>query len=349
MPYNSNRLYFPLHYIAIGGYCTASGYPVHGVQSLTMNTNFNLEQAFELGQLEIYENIEGLPSVDITAEKVLDGYPLMYHLSSIQSTSASLANRTSQRCDVFVSYFTDANDNASGAPNMQVYCSGMYVNSLTYRFPVEGFCTENINLVGNDKIRIASGTTWHGRSGFVFNGHFDGNDSPASGIQRRQHVKMGSAANGGSVWPRNIPGMTTVNGSGYNMETGSSYDVHLSDVEVSVSLNRSDLLELGRRKPYYRYAQFPTAVSCTINRANGGASVDDGIEAYADRESNLSNEPIMIKISDGTVFDLGNKNKLLSCAQQGGDTGGGVGTISYQYQNFNKFDVSSLNDPNPVL
>ena len=36
---------------------------IHGLQSVGMNTNFNLEQAFELGQIEIYENIEGTPDV----------------------------------------------------------------------------------------------------------------------------------------------------------------------------------------------------------------------------------------------------------------------------------------------
>ena len=51
----------------------------HGVQSVGITTNFNLEQAFELGQIQIYENIEGLPDVEVTLEKVLDGYPLLYH------------------------------------------------------------------------------------------------------------------------------------------------------------------------------------------------------------------------------------------------------------------------------
>ena len=31
---------------------------IHGLQSVGVTTNFNLEQAFELGQIEIYENIE---------------------------------------------------------------------------------------------------------------------------------------------------------------------------------------------------------------------------------------------------------------------------------------------------
>ena len=42
------------------------------------HNHFNLEQAFELGQIQIYENIEGLHEVEVTMEKVLDGYPLLY-------------------------------------------------------------------------------------------------------------------------------------------------------------------------------------------------------------------------------------------------------------------------------
>ena len=50
---------------------------VHGLQSVGMTTNFNLEQAFQLGQLEIFENIEGTPDVEVTLEKVLDGNRLI--------------------------------------------------------------------------------------------------------------------------------------------------------------------------------------------------------------------------------------------------------------------------------
>jgi len=46
----------------------------HGVQSVGLNTTFNLEQVFELGQLELYENIEGIPDIELTAQKVLDGF-----------------------------------------------------------------------------------------------------------------------------------------------------------------------------------------------------------------------------------------------------------------------------------
>jgi hypothetical protein len=43
----------------------------HGVQSVGLNTTFNLEQVFELGQLELYENVEGIPDIELTAQKIL--------------------------------------------------------------------------------------------------------------------------------------------------------------------------------------------------------------------------------------------------------------------------------------
>ena len=45
---------------------------VPGVQSVGITTNFNLEQIFQLGQLEIYEDLEDVPDIEITVEKVFD-------------------------------------------------------------------------------------------------------------------------------------------------------------------------------------------------------------------------------------------------------------------------------------
>lgn len=51
-----------------------SGFVVaHGVQNTNIQTTFNLSPVFELGQLELYENIEGIPDIQVTAQKVLDG------------------------------------------------------------------------------------------------------------------------------------------------------------------------------------------------------------------------------------------------------------------------------------
>ena len=113
---NNNRIFYACQGVAIGSeglgtYAVAN--MVHGVQSVGITTNFNLEQAFELGQIEIYENIEGTPDVEITLEKVLDGYPLMYHMAStgVTGTSASgLVARSKQKCDLRLGIFDESNN-----------------------------------------------------------------------------------------------------------------------------------------------------------------------------------------------------------------------------------------------
>ena len=335
MPSNY-RVYYPIHYVAIGPEGSASGIPIHGVQSVNMTTTFNLEQVFELGQLDIYENIENLPNIEMTIDKVLDGYPIVYHAATRGATSKSLANRTNRRADVILSIFSDQQENSSGAPLTQVYCSGMYVNSLSYTLPVQGNCTESVSLVGNDKL-------WK-TSGFYFNGHFNGTDSPASGVQRRQHVKMGTNSGGGSTWPTIIPGVTVTNGSGFNVESAGQFGAHIQDVSISVNLGREDLYELGRKRPYYRFANFPVSVDTTINITTGGSTPGDLVDAQAE-SNNVTNQPIIVKLDDGTVFNLGTKNKLQSVSYSGGDSSGGAATVSYQFQNFNKCDITSPADP----
>lgn len=331
----SYRIFYPLNYIALGNESVPSGaVPIHGLQSVSLNTSFNLEQVFELGQLDIYENVENLPVVEVTMSKVEDGYPLIYHLATANATSKTLLNRSNQKCSAVLSIFSDAQDNSSGVPSVQAYCSGLYVNSLQYNIPVASPVTETVTLVGNDKV-------WKSSS-FYFNGHFTGGDSPASGVQRRQHVVMGAAPTG-SVFPSVIPGLTVVNGSGYNIETAGQFGAHAQDISISTSLNREDLLELGHRRPYYKYATFPTQVTCSINvtpAANG-----DNVNADSNSTANLSNEPIWIKLSDGTRFNLGTKNKLQSVTYGGADATGGNAQVSYNFQNFNFLEVTSLSDP----
>ena len=88
---SNNRIFYACQGVAISNMGNSGTLPatalgaanmVHGVQSVSMTTTFNPEQAFELGQIEIYENIEGTPDVEVTIEKAIDGYPLVYHMAN---------------------------------------------------------------------------------------------------------------------------------------------------------------------------------------------------------------------------------------------------------------------------
>jgi len=341
---------------------------VHGVQSVGITTNFNLEQAFELGQIEIYENIEGLPDVEVTMEKVLDGYPLMYLLATtgVAGTSASgLLARSKERCDVSLGIFGEQFNNVASASDndgdaeVQVYMSGMYVSSISYSIPVDGNATESITLVGNNKEWLTS--TNVNMSGEAVDS-FDGNDQPfayapgSGGIQRREDVRLDysvlpaaiQGVNGSGLGNayRAVEGVTNPSADGF---TSSGIGVHVQSVSISTDFSREDILELGAKSPYYRPASFPVEVSCEIEAVTASGDFITGLESgdpslfgTASSGNNTGEEIIFIALRGGMTFDLGSRNRLSSVSYGGADATGGNATCTYSYTNFNDLDVKQL-------
>jgi len=337
--YATQGLGFAEHGVVASGGAPSGFRTAHGVQSVGVNTTFNLEQVFELGQLELYENIEGIPDIEVTAQKVLDGYPLLYHLATPGASAASLVGRSNERCFVALNIYPDTFEAASGTPLTSCGMSGMYVSALTYTLNMEGNSTEDVTLVGNDKV-------WSTGS-FAFLPNFDGTDEPlalaaSGGVQRREDVLMGSGTSG-SLWPTEIPG---IDASGWNLQASgeTSYAAHIQTVTISTDLGREELFELGRRGPYHRFVSFPVEVTCAIETTT---SEGDMIDAEADPAggTNLTNQQIKIFMREGAVFDLGSKNKLASITYGGGDAGGGVATVTYQFSEFNRLTVNHPQDP----
>src|SRR5688500_10124111 len=167
----NKRVFFACYAVGVAGDGSTTYTPIHGLQSVGITTTFNLEQVFEIGQLNIYENIEGIPDIEVTLEKVLDGYPPIYTLATKQGTSATLTGRSTARCAIAMSIFGDTSDSASGTPLREVNMSGLYVSALNYNFPVDGNCTESVTLVGNHKVWKSSSFTFTGQL-------FTNNDEP---------------------------------------------------------------------------------------------------------------------------------------------------------------------------
>ena len=357
---SNNRIFYACQAVGItnhGDEVLVAGDMVHGLQSVGITTNFNLEQAFEMGQIEIYENIEGTPDVEVTLEKVLDGYPLIYHMAStgVKDTSASgLAARSEARSDVRLGIFPDINNNLDNAgageeSESEVYCSGMYISSVSYTIPVDGSATESVTLVGNNKLWL-QGSDTKITAGAV--DAFDGDNEPkaltdaSGGISQREDVMLS-----GCILPNSIKG---VNGAGYanglNLSSNTPR-VHIQNISISTDFSREDILELGRKTPYHRPATFPIEVSCEIEAITTSG---DFVNAYEFGDSNLylttasgnntSNEDIYIFLRAGYGFDLGPSNRLASVSYGGGDAGGGNATCTYSYTNFNELDVQRKGD-----
>lgn len=337
---------------------------LHGVQSVGLNTTFNLEQVFELGQIHIYENIEGVPDIEVTLEKVLDGYPLMYHVATrgvdeedlSDSSKLSLVARSKQRTNVYLGIFPETVENIGDTDAnalVEVQMSGMYVSSIGYTFPVDGNCTESLTLVGNHKSWSSLPTNFSDSVADQLQVGSTQIDEPKNlqtgtlygGIQRRENVDIKN-----SILPASIFGVNgTSVGNGYNSSNNTNR-VHIQNCSINCDLNRESIQELGRKSPYYRFANFPVEVTSEFEVIAVSGDFINAYEegAYAvgtrDYGNNTAEETIVIRLHDSSVFDLGTKNRLSSVNYTGGDAGGGNATITYSYSTYNSLTVTHRQD-----
>jgi hypothetical protein len=335
----NNRVYYAVHAVGFAQLGSSGFKPASGVQSAGMNTSFSLDQVLQLGQLELYDLIENIPSVELTVEKVLDGAPLLQHLATQTATSSSLSGRfNNQRAMVAISYYDDENSAASGTPLSTVLGSGMYISSVQFNFPVDGNFVETVTLVGNDKTWATGTMIGSGQFAFVPTTYTNTSVPPFGTVLRRQHMVMS-----GCRWPTEIPGISS---SGTNdIRSDGAHGVHMQSVNVSVDLGRTELFELGKRGPYHRFVDFPTEVTTAIEVIE--TEYGDLINARSE-STNIVNQTIYIQSSDNTRINLGTKNKLSSVSSTGGDTGGGNRTSTYTYTNFNSLAVLHPQDPAAV-
>ena len=186
-------------------------------------------------------------------------------------------------------------------------------------------------------------------------------------IEMEEHEKIEFSA----VLPKDIYGISakawgTTHDTSDNtiIESGNAYDfateqprVHLQNVSISTDFSREDILELGRKAPYYRAPTFPIEVSCELEMiAVSGdfigayeygdpALFDDDASATVASGNNTREEVIQLTLENATCFDLGSKNRLSSVSYGGGDATGGNVSITYSFTNINDLDVLSSGDP----
>ena len=321
---NENRIYYASQNTAIAGpYAkggTAPSYTgLQGIQSVGMNTNFNLEPIYQLGQLGLYDNYEEIPEVEITLNKVLDGRATIYQKAMGAGGLSALSTNV---CNFQLHLYAESGGSTSIAT---VTCAPSYLSSVTYTFPSEGNATEEVTLVSNDKSWSPSGVT----SPTLSSAPATINGNP--GIIRRGLIKT-----------LTIP--TTANDGGLSgsLSGGIPAGMKVQSMTISMNLGRESIYQLGSRAPYYRYINFPVEVTCEIECVAGDgdrAGVSEGGGACSNPKA-LKNKSIAIELCDGMKIDLGSSNKLTSVNYTGGDTGGGNATVTYSYQTFNDFSFT---------
>lgn len=360
----NRRIFYACQAVGIAGDGSTTYQEVRGLQSVGINTTFNLQQVFEIGMISIYENIEGVADVEVTLEKVLDGFPLLYHLGTQGASSATLVGRSNRKAILALSITDDTQEAASGTPSSTCVVSGCFVSQVSYKIGIDGNATESVTMVANNKV-------WNSGSTGKWTPNFEPVDSTgwdadpynesinfsaqrsASGIAQRQHLNMSK-----SLFPTQIPGITPTHSgsvSGYNLlnDQLKCYNVSFQSASASATLGREQILELGRKAPYFRYTKFPVEVTAEFEvLAKGGDDIEvteSGSAFNGYNGNNLKDQTIKLVLTEGTVIDLGAKNKMQSCNYQGGGVDGNNATVTYSFRTFNDFTIKHPVDPTSAL
>ena len=326
----NNRVFYAITAVGIGPHSGANAGTytrVRGLQSATITTNYNLEAAYELGMLSLYQNIEGVPEIEVQLERVLDGTPLMFDLATSGRVNNTLIGRANSRCNLVLSVHADTAVSASGTPVAQCLVSGAYASAISFKSAMDGNATESMTVVGNNKIWASGGSYW------TPNAPASESPTAASGIVRRQHVLMDDC-----IFPKVIPGVDSGTGKLTDIP-GSGYSAHIQSVSINCNLGREQLMELGRKGPFFRYVKFPVEVTAefeVLTQSGDFAQANDG---NADQ---LNDESIHIFFADGTDIDLGDKCKLQSANYSGGGTDGANRTVTYSFRTFNDLTVNKV-------
>jgi hypothetical protein len=283
-----------------------------GVQSVSVGTTFNTEDVFHIGQLDPYENVEGIPDIEVTTERVLDGTKPMW-LTGTDFDFVTLKGRTAEyKADIAVSVYPDTQDSATGTPDSNMVASGMVVSAWALSMPTDGNFTESMTFVGNDK-------TWGGEegtpSGFFLTADAYNAAVIGSGVSRSEDFDVAN-----STLPADV----------------SSFE-HIQSIDVAVDITREEIFELGSKTPFFRAVSFPVSVTTTIE-----AITDQGdlVTVLGNGRDNLIDRTIVLKTKGGLKVNLAGQNKLSSLTFEGFDAGGGNGTVTYEYTNSNALTIT---------
>ena len=351
---------------------------MHGVQSVGLSTNFNLEQIFQLGQLEIYQDLEDIPDIEVTINKVIEGHKTLAYARCINPVGfkaaaadaafgqAGLTTTTNvltevQNNKVDIGFVVNNDEDGAVGDNdglVFAWMSGMYVSSASFNFPTEGYFTEDITLVGNHQV-------W-GTAGKMA-------DVPVSKPVADVDLDIGEVLRRETIYFEDLPaplGLKKLDNAtdGLSAAAGDIGDLAIANMTVSVDFGREPMYRLGQRQPYHRYVTFPVEVTTEIEAYV--TDVDDMIiNAYPEKnnvqkvtgDDGSSTHQLKFHVQDGTVltpkaastlagvttrhtFDLGKNNYLQAVTWNGLSTDGTNATITYSYRNFNKLDVASKKD-----
>jgi hypothetical protein len=291
----SNRIFYAVQRANVNGLS-------NGFQSISINASVDFEQVFELGCLDIYENLEGIPSAEVTAERALPvtGGTQWTSLSSAASSSSEYAYL----------YVMDDSTLGNGAhsPSGVIQASAGYVSSYNVNMPVDGFATDTLTIVCDTLqwTRTAGGT--------ICNPGAAGN----TGTNRVQY--RNDYSNVANLGIQNV---------------SFSVDIGREDL---FELGKKSPFFRAATYPIEVTADFEVLANATASRFDPFGTLASNPAAGAGKLSFTRNQAGNVT-SDIAVqfngYNMGSGCRLVGTNYAGGDAGGGNATITFSYLGYN--------------
>lgn len=323
------RTFYACQKVALGapsgseGGVTQAYTVLNGIQSVGIETNYNLDPVYQLGRLEPGDLYEDIPDVTVSLTKNLEGTETIYEKMMGAGTLTALSDkRSAVKLHIYPQEVTRTTGTATAVCEM----IPAYLGSITYNFPSEGNFTEEASIVANSK-------TWGATA------EADVPDISLTGVARRQFLNLSSTV------------LPTGNANGPFASGSIPSDYKLQNISVSVDFGREAIYQLGERLPFTRYINFPVEVTSEFEVISALGDNASGAETAANcsNPKALMDQTIKIVLCDGMTLDLKGKNKLSSVSTAGGDAGGDNVTYTYSYVNYNDFEYTAPGgsvDPN---
>ena len=310
----ANRVYYSSQGVSVG-LQTGTFATIEGGQSVGISANFSLEQAFQMGRIAIYDNIMTDGEVTVTTSKILDGNDTIYKLATEANGLSPIVAQSETKFKLRVASNTNEGASALDTGNqLGSEVTGCFLSSVAYTIPSDGFATEEVSFVGDNKAVGSSKSV----------------SAPTGSTTRATYRQMFDQ--NGSDLPAEVSGLNVTN------------------ISISADFGREAMFKLGQFRPFHRYANFPFEVSCEFTVSNTSTDQStialDGVTATGD--GNLpGKQDIIIKLTDaqgfagshGYEFHVSGA-RLNTLSQDGGDTGGGNATTTLGYQTFNELSIS---------
>lgn len=183
-----------------------------------------------------------------------------------------------------------------------VQCTGAGITGATYNFPVDGIFTEEITFFADNK-------TLGGGCGSV-------TEDTTSKAKTRQHYGGGA------------PSLVTSAGN-------------LTNISISTSVGREQILRLGQFSAVHNYANLPAEVTVEFEvsaTTAEGAAWGAVAACQSPAGGTFDKQDISLSMC-GKTF-LMEDCKLSNVSYGGGDTGGGNATITFTYTTYNNLTVT---------